>query len=103
MDARFFLSTFLLVYDIICTRDSNEWEVSVVPKIAVTMATLESHNHIVGDIERGVKIYNGDGVEFAEREPLNYFAHVPHKGDDLRGVAVNFTNDGQDDRTILLQ
>ena len=26
-------------------------------KIAVNMATLESHNHIVGDTERGVNTY----------------------------------------------
>ena len=33
-------------------------------KIAVTIPTLTSHNHIVDDIERGVKVYNSGGVEF---------------------------------------
>ena len=41
-------------------------------KIAVTLATLESHNHIVSDIERGVKVYNGGSVEWEEREPNVY-------------------------------
>ena len=35
-------------------------------KIAVTLATLESHNHIVGDIERGIKLYERGDVEFTE-------------------------------------
>lgn len=65
-------------------------------KIAVTMATLESHNHIVGDIERGVKIYHRGGVEFMEYEPGLYWAKVPHKGDDTKAVTVVFSRDGQD-------
>ena len=65
-------------------------------KIAVTLATLESHNHIVGDIERGVKIYHRGGVEFMEYEPGLYWAQVPHKGDDTKAVTVVFTRDGQD-------
>jgi len=65
-------------------------------KIAVNMATLESHNHIVGDIERGVKIYHRGGVEFMEYEPGLYWAQVPHKGDDSKAVTVVFSRDGQD-------
>jgi predicted thioesterase len=65
------------------------------PSIAVTMATMESHNHIVGDIERGVKVYNGGGVEVMENEPNCYLARVPHKG-GFKTVSVSFTNDGQD-------
>ena len=65
------------------------------PSIAVTMATLESHNHIVGDIERGVKVYNGGNVEVMENEPNCYLAYVPHKG-GFKTVSVSFTNDGQD-------
>ena len=63
--------------------------------IAVSMATLESHNHIVGDIERGVKVYNSSGVEFEERGPAFYLAQVPHKGDH-KTVTVSFSRDGQD-------
>lgn len=65
-------------------------------KIAVTLPTLESRNHLVGDIERGVKIYSRGGVEFEENEPNYYWAHVPHKGKDLKSVAVSFSRDGCD-------
>ena len=68
------------------------------PKYAVTMATLESHIHIIGDIERGVKLYNRGGAEFREQadEPHHYLANVPHKGSDTRTVTVTFSRDGQD-------
>ena len=36
-------------------------------KPSVTLVILESRNHIVGDIERGVKIYERGGVDFMER------------------------------------
>lgn len=66
-------------------------------KFAVTMATLESHNHIVGDIERGVKTYNRGGVEFEkQREANHYRARVPHKGNTAKSVTVTFTRDGHD-------
>ena len=64
-------------------------------KINVTLATLESHNHIVGDIERGVKIYEHGGIDLMEREDGQYWAHVPHKG-ETKAVTVTFTPDGQD-------
>jgi predicted thioesterase len=64
--------------------------------IAVTMATLESRNHIVGDIERGAKIYNGAGVEFDQDGPNSYRAAVPHKGNDRKSVFVTFSKDGRD-------
>jgi predicted thioesterase len=64
-------------------------------KIAVTMAALESHNHITGDIERGLRSYNRGGVKFDEREPGVYLAHVPHKG-GAKAVNVTFTRDGLD-------
>jgi len=64
-------------------------------KIGVTLVTLESHNHVAGDIERGVKIYNQGGVEFEERESGAYWARVPHKN-DFKMVTVQFTRDGQD-------
>ena len=63
--------------------------------VAVTMVTLNSHNHIVGDIERGVKVYNTGGVEFEEREPNSYWARVPHKK-DTKVATVVFTKDGRD-------
>ena len=50
------------------------------PKIAVSLATLESHDHIIGDIERGVKIYKQGGIEFVEQAPGSYLGHVPHIG-----------------------
>lgn len=59
------------------------------------MATLESHNHIIGDIEHGVKIYNSGNIEFSEREPNCYWAHVPHKRDTTKAVAITFSRDGQ--------
>ncbi|MDR0196821.1 MAG: thioesterase family protein [Oscillospiraceae bacterium] len=64
-------------------------------KISVTMATLESHNHIIDDIPRGVRVYNGGGVEFEEQEPGFYWARVPHKG-GFKTVTVVFTRDGID-------
>lgn len=64
-------------------------------KIAVTLPTLESHNHIVGDIERGVKFFNGGNIEFEEREPNIYWAKVPHKSGH-KVATVSFTRDGQD-------
>ncbi|MDR2713247.1 MAG: SWIM zinc finger family protein [Clostridiales bacterium] len=63
--------------------------------IAVTLATLESHNHYTGDIERGVKIYNSGKVEFEERDPGYYWARVPHKG-DIKVVTLTFSRDGRD-------
>jgi len=62
---------------------------------AVLLATLESHNHIVGDIERGKKAYSVGGVEFEERGSGFYLARVPHKGGP-KTVSVTFTRDGQD-------
>ena len=60
------------------------------------MATLESHNHIVGDIERGVKIYNGGGLKIWQDDTAYYRATVPHKGVDYKSIAVTFSKDGRD-------
>ena len=65
-------------------------------KYNVTIPTLESHNHIIGDIERGVKTYNKGGIEFEEREPNHYWAHVPHKNNETKTVTVTFSRGGQD-------
>jgi len=59
------------------------------------MATLESHNHIIGDIERGVKVYNSGGVEWITHKSGQYLARVPHKN-DTKAVYVTFTRDGLD-------
>ena len=67
-------------------------------KIAVTLVTLESHNHIVGDIERGVKVYKNGGVAHEEREPNIYWARVPHKHDS-KFTTIVFTKDGKDIET----
>jgi len=64
-------------------------------KIAVTLTTLRSHNHIVGDIERGVKVYNGGGVEFEKHEQNMYWVKVPHKQEN-KFVNITFTRDGED-------
>jgi len=64
-------------------------------KLAVTLPTLQSHNHIVGDIERGVKVFNGGGIEFEKREPYTYWVKVPHKHGS-KFVSVVFTRDGED-------
>ena len=67
------------------------------PKLNVSMATLESHNHIIGDIERGLKLYERGCVEFMEDPVRDYrfIADIPEKGDSKR-VLVNFTHDGLD-------
>jgi len=67
----------------------------VVVQIAVTMETLESHNHIIGDIERGVKVYKSGGVELAIQDSGMYWAHVPHKHGS-KAVTVVFTKNGRD-------
>jgi len=64
--------------------------------IAVTMATLESHNHIPGDIERGVKIFKSGVVEFVQDDPTYFRAIVPRKGADHRSVSITFSKDGND-------
>ena len=64
-------------------------------KINVTLATLKSHNHIIDDIERGVKVYERGGVDFMEREDGQYWVQVPHKN-ETKAVTVTFTRDGQD-------
>ena len=64
-------------------------------KIKVSLATMESHNHIIDDMERGVKIYERGGVEIMENEPGLYIARVPHKS-EFKTVSVRFTRDGQD-------
>ena len=65
-------------------------------KINITLATLESHNHIVGDIKRGMKIYERGGVDLVEQEPGYFVGRVPHKGTDTKVVSLRFTRDGQD-------
>jgi len=69
-------------------------------KINVTIATLESHNHIIGDIERGVKLYERGGVEFTQDPEHGYIADIPEKGQDRR-VVVNFTRDGCDVKSFF--
>lgn len=64
-------------------------------KISITLATIESHNHIVGDIERGIKLYERDGVTFAKDENLGYIADISEKGEHRR-VMISFTHDGSD-------
>jgi len=69
-------------------------------KIAVTLATFESHNHIVGDVERGVKLYERGSVQFTEDTNLGYVADIPEKNDHRR-VMVQFSRDGQDIESFL--
>ena len=66
-------------------------------KIAVTLVTLQSHNHLVNSIESGVKVYNGGSVEFEEHGKNTYWAKVPHKHGS-KVVTVEFTKDGRDIR-----
>jgi hypothetical protein len=68
------------------------------PKYAVSVSTLERHNHIIGDIARGVKVYENGGIEFMEffyDDPDRYIAKVPHKG-GVKNVSVLFSRDGRD-------
>ena len=64
-------------------------------EICITLVTLESHNHIVGDIDRGIKIYERGGIDIIEQEPGFYIARVPHKS-DMKTVSIRFTSDGED-------
>ena len=79
------------------SSEGTESEPPTMPnkKIAVTLATLQSHIHIVDDIERGFKVYNSGGVEFHEREPNVYWVRVPHKHGPKLAI-VEFTRDGED-------
>jgi len=64
--------------------------------LAVTLRRLEEHNHIVGDIPRGVKLYERGGIEFTEFEPNYFVGRVPHKNGTTKTVSVTFTDDGLD-------
>lgn len=64
-------------------------------RIEVTLATLKDHNHIIGDIERGIKLYNRGNVEFGRDTNLGYLADIPEKNEHRR-VMITFTPDGRD-------
>lgn len=64
-------------------------------KISIALTTLERHNHIVGDIQRGIKLYEQGGVTFTEDANLGYVADVPEKGEHRR-VMIHFTHGGSD-------
>jgi len=64
-------------------------------KVAITMATLESNNHIIGDIELGIDLYNSGGIEWMAQESGVYTACVPHKNDPIAASAT-FTRDRLD-------
>jgi len=67
---------------------------------AVSLVTLESHKHFVGDIEKGVKLYQGGGVVYDNFEPKIYQARVPHKYGP-KVVSVVFTEDGRDVKKFI--
>ncbi|MCL2071839.1 MAG: thioesterase family protein [Oscillospiraceae bacterium] len=58
----------------------------------ILLATLQSHSHIVGDIERGVKIFEDGGIEFAELGGDEYTAAVPHKDGEKRNVFIKISH-----------
>lgn len=64
-------------------------------QISISLATLEHHNHIVGDIARGIKLFERGGVEYINDANLGYIAVIPEKGEHRR-VVINFTHDGAD-------
>jgi len=67
------------------------------PKLNVSMATLESHNHRNGAIECGQKLYELGKVVFMD-DPVHgygYIADVPDRDYSSR-VLVNFNHDGLD-------
>jgi hypothetical protein len=66
------------------------------PIIAVTMKTLEHHDHITGDIDRGIEIYNENNVEFMQDDPTYYRVIVPLKGNGYKSVSITFSKDGHD-------
>ena len=64
--------------------------------IAITLRQLEELNHIVGDIPRGVKLYESGEVEFSELEPNYFVGRVPHKKGTTKTIAITFSSDGLD-------
>ena len=65
----------------------------------ITMSTLKSHNHIVGDIERGIRLYNefNKDIIFSNTESADeYTAVIPQKSGVSRRVTFKTTRDGQD-------
>jgi len=64
--------------------------------LAVTLRRLEERNHVVGDIPRGIKLYEQDGIEFTELEPNYFIGRVPHKKGEKKTVAITFSDDGLD-------
>ena len=66
------------------------------PDIAVSLVTLESRDHLVGDIERGVKDFQRGGVTWRYDDEFGmYIAWVPRKS-GVAVVMVDFQPDGQD-------
>jgi len=64
--------------------------------IAVSLVTLESRDHLVGNIERGVKGFQRGGVTWRYDDELGrYIAEVPRKS-GVAVVMVDFQPDGQD-------
>jgi fluoroacetyl-CoA thioesterase len=76
-------------------RRGGVFVMSAGTKPAVSLVTLESYNHIVGDIELGVKIYQHGGIEYDEHEPNCWWVRVPHKGEH-KSVVLSFSRDGQE-------
>lgn len=69
-------------------------------KISITLAALERHKHIIGDIEHGIKLFERGGVEFTWDANYGYIVDVPVKGKRHR-VIINFSHDGKNIKSFF--
>ena len=65
------------------------------PKIAVTLATLESKLHEVNAIKTGIKLFNNGKAVFCFDDEIGYIADVDDKRNPRR-CSFRFTSDGLD-------
>jgi len=66
--------------------------------MSVSLATIQSHRSLNGDIKRAMEIYKAGGVEVSQNEDGDFVAIVPHKlgSDDKRKATIRFTRDKRD-------
>jgi len=69
--------------------------------MSVTLATIQSHRYINGDINKAIEIYKAGGVEFSQSEDGEYTVTVPYIGNHIntgetRKVKLRLTRDKRD-------
>jgi predicted thioesterase len=72
------------------------------PKIAVTLATLESRLHEANAIKTGIKLFNDGKVKFGYDDEIGYIADVDDKTNPRR-CSFRFTRDGLDIESSFCQ